>query len=113
MSITTCPFASPSPSVREVETADGAVLLDIQQGLCFSINPVGARIWHLVKEQRSLGEIVDALAAEFHVPQEQVRGDVVEFAGILNQKGLLVSEQSRSTKQSGLFSSLMRLFKSI
>lgn len=107
------PFAGPSPSVREIETADGAVLLDIQQGLCFSVNPVGARIWHLVKQQQSLDQIVDTLAVEFNVPKGQIRDDVVEFASVLNQKGLLLSEASGSTKRSAGLRNLMRLFKSI
>src|SRR5208282_3160780 len=34
-----------APSVRETASEDGAVLLDIEQGICFSLNPVGLRIW--------------------------------------------------------------------
>ena len=29
-----------APGVREVASEDGAVLLDVEQGICFSLNPV-------------------------------------------------------------------------
>ena len=58
----------PSDSVREIENQDGAVLLDIQQGLCFSINTVGARIWRMMKQEQSFAQIVDTLVEEFNLP---------------------------------------------
>ena len=51
-----------APGVREVTSEDGGVLLEVEQGICFSLNPVGLRIWKLLKERRSVGQIVDALA---------------------------------------------------
>lgn len=30
-----------APGVREVASEDGTVLLDVEQGICFSLNPVG------------------------------------------------------------------------
>src|ERR1039458_8095163 len=38
-----------APGVRETASEDGAVLLDVEQGVCFSLNPVGLRIWELLK----------------------------------------------------------------
>jgi hypothetical protein len=32
-----------APGVRETASEDGAVLLDIEQGICFSLNPVGSQ----------------------------------------------------------------------
>lgn len=103
----------PSSSVREIHNQDGAVLLDIQQGLCFNINPIGSKIWHMMKQQQSLDQIIDALAAEFNVPKEQVRGDVIEFATLLSQMGLLLSETSQPPRRLGWFRSLIHLCKSI
>ena len=34
--------------IRETVSEDGAVLLDIDQGICFSLNPVGLKIWELL-----------------------------------------------------------------
>jgi hypothetical protein len=91
-----------SPSVRESNGPDGAVLLDIQQGICFNLNPVGAKIWGLIKEHKSMDEIITSLVKEFDVPEEQIRADVMEFAALLKQNRLLLSagdsKRSRSLR---------------
>ena len=42
-----------SPDVRSTYSEDGAVLLDIQKGLCYSLNPVAARVWSTVEASPS------------------------------------------------------------
>lgn len=91
----------PSQSVRHSETQDGAVLLDIRQGLCFSINPVGSRIWNMMKEEQSFDGIVDSLALEFGVPRQQIRIDVMEFATMLHKHGLLLTGAERDSASAG------------
>lgn len=83
-----------SPSVRLAETQDGAVLLDIHQGLCLSMTPLAVEIWHMLKRNLSVDQITDGLAAEFgDVPKQRISGDVVEFVADLEQKGVLVRAQ--------------------
>ena len=77
------------PSVRETSSEDGAVLLDIEQGICFSLNPVGLKIWALLKKRCSLDQIADALAQEFSVPRTQLLSDANEFIGALESKHLI------------------------
>src|SRR5690348_11415400 len=86
-----CIIGEPSSSVRETNNSDGAVLLDIQQGICFSLNPVGAKIWALIKQRKSTDDIVASLVKDFDVPEEQIRSDIREFAALLKQNGLLLS----------------------
>ena len=94
-------IGEPSPSVRESNGSDGAVLLDIQQGICFSLNPVGAKIWAFIKERKSTDDIIATLIKDFDVPEEQIRSDVAEFAALLKQNGLLLSAGKPSAKRSG------------
>jgi hypothetical protein len=103
----------PSNSVKETENQDGAVLLDIQQGLCFSINPIGSKIWNMMKQEQSFDDIVDNLAAEFSIPKEQIRDDVREFATLLYQKGLLSSTASQSARRFGALRKFIDRFKGI
>lgn len=78
-------FSSSSPqlrisgSVREIVNEDGAVLLDIKQGLCFSINPAGTRIWEMVKKGCSVEQIEEALQSEFAISRAQIEDDVRDF----------------------------------
>jgi hypothetical protein len=78
-----------APGVRETASEDGAVLLDIEQGICFSLNPVGLRIWELLKNRCSLDQIADALGQEFSVPRDQLLSDASEFVGALEAKHLI------------------------
>src|SRR5580692_5487494 len=78
-----------APGVRETTSEDGAVLLDIEQGICFSLNPVGLKIWELLKKRCSLDQIADALAQEFSVPRTQLLSDANEFIGALEAKHLI------------------------
>src|SRR5580700_10033433 len=65
--------------VRETASEDGAVLLDIQQGICFSLNPVGLRVWTMLKQQFSLDQMADSLQQEFHAPRLELVADICEF----------------------------------
>ena len=75
--------------VRETVNQDGAVLLDIDQGLCFSFNPVGTRIWEMIKDGMSEGEIADALQREFQLPHAQLLSDISDFVTQLENMRLV------------------------
>ena len=78
-----------APGVRETASEDGAALLDIEQGICFSLNPVGLKIWELLKTHHSVDEIADELAHAFPVSRSQLLSDVVEFLESLEAKRLI------------------------
>lgn len=80
-----------SESVRETINQDGAVLLDIKQGICFSMNPVGARIWEMLKRECPLDQIASSLEEEFQVPRSQIEADITEFLENLKQRSLIQS----------------------
>ena len=78
-----------APGVRETASEDGAALLDIEQGVCFSLNSVGLRIWELLKRRFSLDQIADTLAQDFSVPRAQLLSDAAEFIAALETKRLI------------------------
>ena len=78
-----------APGVRETASEDGAVLLDIEQGICFSLNSVGLRIWELLKKGCSVDQIADALGQEFSVPRTELLSDANEFIEALEAKHLI------------------------
>jgi hypothetical protein len=97
MSVPNTTPVKPSTSVREVETVDGAVLLDIRQGLCLGMTPISVKVWHLLQLNYSLDQITDSLAAEFHdVEREQIRTDVVEFITDLERNNLFHAEPEQT-----------------
>ena len=80
-----------SPDVRSTYTEDGAVLLDIGKGLCYSLNRVAARIWVTIQRSPTgvnLEGILDALETHFEAPREQLERDTSKYLEELRQVGL-------------------------
>ena len=90
--------------VREAVSEDGAVLLDVEQVICFSLNPVGHKIWELLKQQCSLDQIVDTLERDFTVPRPQLLSDATEFIAALKAKHLIYRPGQALPKKSWFFS---------
>ena len=66
--------------VRGSFTQDGAVLLDINRGLCLSLNVVGAKIWQMLKQDWTGDQIVASLEREFgEIPRAQLQKDYIDF----------------------------------
>lgn len=83
-------------SARQVacEVGGEAVVLQLDQGVYYGLNPVGARVWQLLQEPRVLSDVVSQLVSEFDVTQEQCLRDVRELVADLRRHQLVeVSEE--------------------
>ena len=79
----------PSHSIRQTDTQDGAVLLDVEQGICFSMNLIGTLIWKLLGSGSRPDEIAQHLATTFDIPFDQASADVQDFLEQLQRQKLL------------------------
>jgi len=79
----------PVDSARAVVNDDGAILIDSEQGIMFSLNPTGGLIWASLNEKLPKAAISQRLSQEFGVPEEQAGQDVEEFLGILEKNKLV------------------------
>ncbi len=77
-----------SDSVVDAVLGDEAVLLNVQSGVYFGLDAVGARIWELLVDGTTHDEIVDRLLGEYDVDAVQLRADVERFVQVLESKGL-------------------------
>ena len=103
----TPPKIKAANSVRETVNEDGAVLLDIRQGTCFSMNRIGSRIWQMLKRGNSLTDIIDALEVEFEVPRFQIEADVAAFIGELRKRNLIEADVSTEKQRRSWISRLI------
>jgi hypothetical protein len=55
----------------------------------YVLNEVGSRIWQLVGSPTTADRIAEIVAREFDVPAERAAGDVAEFLGALDARGLI------------------------
>lgn len=65
------------------------VLLNLNSGLYFGLDPVGTRVWHWLREHRRLQTVLDLLLAEYDVPEAQGRRDLLALVSRLAEKGLV------------------------
>jgi len=73
-----------------LRTVEGeGVLIDPVGGAYFGLGFVGARIWSLLQEQRSLKDIVEALTLEFECSEQQCTDDLLAFLEDLADRGFV------------------------
>lgn len=71
------------------EMDDGAVLLDLESGVYFGLDPVGTRIWTLLSEHATPQAVCDAMAQEYEVERDVLAADVLRLVGELQETGLV------------------------
>ncbi len=90
--------------VRSTYTEDGATLLQIGRGLCYSLNPVAARIWASIEKSpdgTTLDGIVTALETDFSMPRHQLLTDSYECLQKLQQDRLIHCNGETVPKKTG------------
>lgn len=70
------------------QVGDETVILDLASGTYFGLDPVGARAWQLMSEDKSLHEVCDVLFDEYEVTWEQLEADILRLMHELSSKGL-------------------------
>jgi hypothetical protein len=66
-----------------------AAILNLESGIYYGLNEVGARIWKLVQESKTVNEIKDTLVGEYDVESDQCEADLFALLAELLSKGLI------------------------
>lgn len=71
------------------EVGNETVILDLASGTYFGLDPVGAQIWQLMAEDKTLAEVCEAMLATYEVSREDIERDVLKLAQDLSEKRLI------------------------
>jgi hypothetical protein len=74
--------------IISAEIGGEAVMMSIEKGAYFGLNPVATRIWDLLAEPKSIAELVQAITDEYEVSPEQGAADVQEFVADMIERGI-------------------------
>jgi hypothetical protein len=74
--------------------AGEAVIMDPNTGMYYGLNEVGAQIWELIQESKTVGQIRDAIVAEYEVEPEQCTDDILGLLQDLAAKELIEVKDS-------------------
>jgi coenzyme PQQ synthesis protein D (PqqD) len=69
-----------------------AVILNLDNGTYFGLNPVGMRIWQLCEQHGSLRQVWEAMQREFDAPADALQSDLVAFVNELSSRKLLTRQ---------------------
>lgn len=78
-----------SDTIRQTQTQDGGILLDIHHGQMFCLNLVGAKILELTQRGYDESRIADEISRDYGASREVVRADVIEFIQTLEKNHIL------------------------
>jgi hypothetical protein len=79
-------------SVVAAELDEEMVLLNVETGIYFGLDELGAVIWKLLTEEADETAIIDRIAAAYEVERARVEGDLHAFLNQLTHAGLIQLE---------------------
>lgn len=65
------------------------VILDGDAGTYYGLNEVGRRVWELLEESRTVGQVRDVIAEEYDVDPDRCERDVLDVVSDLEEKDLV------------------------
>jgi hypothetical protein len=68
---------------------DEAAILTVQRSMYYGLDPVGARVWTLIQQPRSIGDLRDTIVSEYDVEAERCEQDLLEFLEKMRGEGLI------------------------
>jgi hypothetical protein len=71
------------------DLAGEAAILNLKNGVYYGLDPVGARIWNLIQEPRTFGELRDTMLGEYDVEPGRLEGDLRTLLGELAEQQLV------------------------
>lgn len=72
---------------------DTIVMMDVDEGQYYELDPIAARIWELIEDGSTVGEICDALAEQYEVDPQECQQDTLEFLQTATERGIVVAEE--------------------
>lgn len=78
----------------EAVVDDEIMALHVESGTCFGFNHTASRVWALLESPRNVSELSAVLEAEFDVPPEQCRRELLELLRELEKDGLIELESA-------------------
>ena len=76
------------------DLAGEAAILNIKSGIYYGLDPVGARIWTLMQQPRSVSEIQNTIVGEYDVEPERCAQDLLGLLEKLLAEGLIEVKES-------------------
>ena len=68
---------------------DESAILNMKNSVYYGVNPVGATVWNLLKEAKTVGQIRDAILNEYEVDEVRCEKDLFALLEEMRSEGLI------------------------
>lgn len=66
-----------------------SAILNLKNSVYYGLDPVGARVWKLLQQPRSIGQLRDAVIDEYDVEPQRCEADLLELLEKMRAEGLI------------------------
>jgi hypothetical protein len=86
---------SPDSVVSQIEDIvasdidDEKVMMSIEKGQYYGLDPVGSRVWELLENPIRVSDLIDELLSRYDVDRETCERDVMAFLVELHEDGII------------------------
>ncbi|MFZ0882217.1 MAG: PqqD family peptide modification chaperone [Candidatus Acidiferrales bacterium] len=78
-----------APEQISCPLGEEAAILNLKNSVYYGMNPVGARVWELLKQPKRVSELRDVLLDEYEVEQERCAQDLLALLQKMREEGLI------------------------
>ena len=78
-----------SKGIMSSTLGDEVMILDPRAGVYHGLDPVGARVWEMIQEPRTIEGLRDALLEEYEVKPARLEQDLIALLGSMRKNQLI------------------------
>lgn len=78
-----------APDQLSSKLGSESVILNLTSGVYYGLDPVGSRVWELIRESKSIAQIRDQIVSEYDVDPKQCEEDIARLLKQMQAEGLL------------------------
>jgi hypothetical protein len=83
-----------------------SAILNLKNSVYYGMNPVGARVWDLLKQPKSIAELRNALLEEYEVEQGRCEDDLLALLQTMRSEGLIEVREATASATSSATTSV-------
>jgi Coenzyme PQQ synthesis protein D (PqqD) len=78
-----------APEQVSCPLGEESAILNLKNSVYYGMNPVGARVWDLLKQPQSVAELRSVLLEEYEVDEERCGHDLLTLLETMRSEGLI------------------------
>ena len=78
-----------APEQVSCPLGEESAILNLKNTVYYGLNPVGARVWNLLQQARTVGDLRDTLLDEYDVDATRCETDLLELLEEMRSEGLI------------------------